>query len=542
MKNLINLFLISSFIFCACPDVAPNSNYSFIEDDCGNCWLPYCYNQQTHSVSYDLTEDECNYIWVNPGDFGDPYYNSYCNSCPNGYTQDSCGNCWNSYCYTFFSAGVGDDPMHSVYYDLTENECNNLGYNYYIPGTPGDPYFNSNCSDASDDGGTTGGSGNSVDCDGDANGLGATDDCGVCHAQLCYNTVTHASMPADTCDGVNEMWASPDNPMNPYWNASCEDCDGDANGLGATDDCGVCHAQLCYNTVTHASMPADTCDGVNEMWASPDNPMNPYWNASCEDCDGVANGNAIVGDLNSTGIINVADVVYLVNFILGASNLDVSCGDINNDGSVDVSDVVALINIILSDRLLLNIDAVNSKLIISDNSLRLESDGFVQGIQLTLSHGSNFDIELVDAFVSEYRTNTNKTTLMIVTDGSHSITDIATFTGDVIINSVHVVNQSGDVFVDQVVELSSIKVSVVGPNPFNPSTQVSIVVPEAGFVSVNVYNILGEKVATLVDGYMNANSMGHVVNFNASHLASGVYLVQAVSAGDISTQKLMLIK
>ncbi|MAX29531.1 MAG: hypothetical protein CMG14_01110 [Candidatus Marinimicrobia bacterium] len=482
MKNLINLFLISSFIFCACPDVAPNSNYSFIEDDCGNCWLPYCYNQQTHSVSYDLTEDECNYIWVNPGDFGDPYYNSYCNSCPNGYTQDSCGNCWNSYCYTFFSAGVGDDPMHSVYYDLTENECNNLGYNYYIPGTPGDPYFNSNCSDASDDGGTTGGSGNSVDCD------------------------------------------------------------GDANGLGATDDCGVCHAQLCYNTVTHASMPADTCDGVNEMWASPDNPMNPYWNASCEDCDGVANGNAIVGDLNSTGIINVADVVYLVNFILGASNLDVSCGDINNDGSVDVSDVVALINIILSDRLLLNIDAVNSKLIISDNSLRLESDGFVQGIQLTLSHGSNFDIELVDAFVSEYRTNTNKTTLMIVTDGSHSITDIATFTGDVIINSVHVVNQSGDVFVDQVVELSSIKVSVVGPNPFNPSTQVSIVVPEAGFVSVNVYNILGEKVATLVDGYMNANSMGHVVNFNASHLASGVYLVQAVSAGDISTQKLMLIK
>ena len=232
----------------------------------------------------------------------------------------------------------------------------------------------------------------------------------------------------------------------------------------------------------------------------------------------------------------------MVNFILGASNLDVSCGDINNDGSVDVSDVVALINIILSDRLLVNIDAVNSKLIISDNSLRLESDGFVQGIQLTLSHGSNFNIELVDAFVSEYRTNSNKTTLIIVTDGSHSITDIATFTGDVIINSVHVVNQSGDVFVDQVVKLSSIKVNVVGPNPFNPSTQVSIVIPEAGFVSVNVYNILGEKVATLVDGYMNANSMGHVVNFNASHLASGVYLVQAVSAGDISTQKLMLIK
>ena len=41
---------------------------------------------------------------------------------------------------------------------------------------------------------------------------------------------------------------------------------------------------------------------------------------------------------------------------------------------------------------------------------------------------------------------------------------------------------------------------------------------------------------------MNANTAGHIVNFNASHLASGIYLVQAVSNGDISTQKVMLLK
>ena len=66
--------------------------------------------------------------------------------------------------------------------------------------------------------------------------------------------------------------------------------------------------------------------------------------------------------------------------------------------------------------------------------------------------------------------------------------------------------------------------------------------PEAGFVSVNVYNVLGQKVATLVDGYMEANNAGHLVNFNAGHLASGVYLVRAVTAGEVSTQKLMLLK
>ena len=241
-------------------------------------------------------------------------------------------------------------------------------------------------------------------------------------------------------------------------------------------------------------------------------------------------------------MVNVADVVYLVNYILGGTTLDVSCGDINDDGDVNVSDVVAMINLILADRSYANIDASESKLIISNDSLRLESNGFVQGIQLTLSHGSKFEIELVDAFVSEYLTEYNQTILIIATDGSDSITDIATYTGDMVVESVHVVNQSGDVAVQQVIEISGVQVNVVGPNPFNPSTQLSIAVPEAGFVSVNVYNILGQKVATLVDGYMDANSAGHVVNFNAEHLASGVYLVQAVSAGDISTQKLMLVK
>ena len=117
-----------------------------------------------------------------------------------------------------------------------------------------------------------------------------------------------------------------------------------------------------------------------------------------------------------------------------------------------------------------------------------------------------------------------------------------TFDGEIVVESIHVVNQSGDVTVEEAIEVGSFEVKVTGPNPFNPSTQLNIVVPEAGFVSVNVYNILGQKVATLVDGYMDANISGYIVNFNASHLASGVYLVQAISADKVATQKLMLLK
>lgn len=143
----IYLFVFFGFIFSACPD-------GFYEDDCGNCWLAYCYDYMNHTVSYDTNQNECEggtLMWVIPGDFGDPYFNSYCDSCPNGFTPDDCGHCWMSYCYTFFSPGLDGDPEHSVYYDLSQSECEDLGYGYYTPGNPADPYWNSNCDEGEAD-------------------------------------------------------------------------------------------------------------------------------------------------------------------------------------------------------------------------------------------------------------------------------------------------------------------------------------------------------------------------------------------------------
>jgi hypothetical protein len=57
----------------------------------------------------------------------------------------------------------------------------------------------------------------------------------------------------------------------------------------------------------------------------------------------------ITGDVTQDGLINVSDIVYLVNSILG-SGLDAGCADMNGDGSINVSDVVALVNIILNPR------------------------------------------------------------------------------------------------------------------------------------------------------------------------------------------------
>ena len=78
------------------------------------------------------------------------------------------------------------------------------------------------------------------------------------------------------------------------------------------------------------------------------------------------------------------------------------------------------------------------------------------------------------------------------------------------------------------------------PNPFNPSTTIDFSLRKAAKVTLEVYNVLGEKVATLVDGRITAGT--HSVTFDASNFSSGVYFYK-LSSGDFSmTRKMMLLK
>jgi hypothetical protein len=78
------------------------------------------------------------------------------------------------------------------------------------------------------------------------------------------------------------------------------------------------------------------------------------------------------------------------------------------------------------------------------------------------------------------------------------------------------------------------------PNPFNPSTTINYTVAEAGKVSLRVYNMLGQEVATLVNGYQAANT--YSVNFNATNLASGVYMYQLTAGSNVISKKMVLMK
>lgn len=78
------------------------------------------------------------------------------------------------------------------------------------------------------------------------------------------------------------------------------------------------------------------------------------------------------------------------------------------------------------------------------------------------------------------------------------------------------------------------------PNPFNPSTLIQYSIAEPGNVTLEVYNMLGQKVAQLVNGTQNAGA--HTVQFDASALSSGVYIYQLKAGNYLETRKMMLIK
>ena len=78
------------------------------------------------------------------------------------------------------------------------------------------------------------------------------------------------------------------------------------------------------------------------------------------------------------------------------------------------------------------------------------------------------------------------------------------------------------------------------PNPFNPSTRISFSIPQSGFASVKVYDVLGNEVATIIDKELSAGS--YEIQFNASGLTSGVYYYTLKSGNFVQSKKMILLR
>jgi len=78
------------------------------------------------------------------------------------------------------------------------------------------------------------------------------------------------------------------------------------------------------------------------------------------------------------------------------------------------------------------------------------------------------------------------------------------------------------------------------PNPFNPSTRINFSVPDASFIILKVYDILGNEVAVLVNEQKQAGN--YQIDFDASELTGGVYFYQLTTNSFVDTKKMILMK
>ena len=240
-----------------------------------------------------------------------------------------------------------------------------------------------------------------------------------------------------------------------------------------------------------------------------------------------------MGDLTGDNSLNILDVVMIVQLILESSQNDMenSNADMNQDGFINILDVVALVQAILGSR---TTDATMIEIFNNNNTVTIEADGYVGAVQMTLSHGNDFSINLTnDAFVAESHTDNNQTTLMVVNPG----TELFSANGEFEI--VEIIAANGNDYID-VINPDAISLGSAYPNPFNPSTSFDLQVGVAGHVSLNVYNLMGQVVGNLVNNTMDAGNYN--ITWDAANFSSGMYIVKAETANGIATQKVMLVK
>ncbi|NOZ07605.1 MAG: T9SS type A sorting domain-containing protein [FCB group bacterium] len=250
-----------------------------------------------------------------------------------------------------------------------------------------------------------------------------------------------------------------------------------------------------------------------------------------------------LGDLNQDDEINVIDVVQLVNIILngGATPYQQWAGDINNDDIINILDVVQLVAQILGDNLVKGVPPISPKLTIDRGVLRYESDGTTAGIQLfTAGEFTITQVLLPENWQMAY----NDDTILIYSLSGADLGNLPLFeySGELEITDNIIADWNGN-RQTALVNMALPDGYIVGsayPNPFNPVTTLAYSLEKDALVQIEVYNMLGKRVAVLADDYQSAGA--YQLNWNADDQPSGVYLFKLKLGPVRETRKVILLK
>jgi len=154
---------------------------------------------------------------------------------------------------------------------------------------------------------------------------------------------------------------------------------------------------------------------------------------------------------------------------------------------------------------------------------------FNQNVAATIPSGLLYFISYVGTYPSS-----------IADSSFFTITKSALADGNPFVSESYVYGDLFDEYATSTVAPSQFALQGAYPNPFNPTTNISYSLANAGNVKLTVFDAMGREVATLVNGYRNAGAQQ--VTFDASKLSSGVYLYQLNADGQIATGKMVLMK
>jgi len=281
----------------------------------------------------------------------------------------------------------------------------------------------------------------------------------------------------------------------------------------------------------------------------------------------------ICGDVDDDDIVNILDIIYLINYKFkgGTAPIVLESADVNSDGTINILDIIYLVNYkfkggpepdCLHDKGVFAGKSNPAKRLKGDfrveqvdgkYQLITEYDDILKGLELTLSIKDG-EVELTNfckGMEMYYHQSGNEVVVGILDpkgDGelSKGINRIFSSASPFEITYMLGASKSNEpvYFTSEPSNLpTEFALDQNYPNPFNPNTTIKFALPVASEVELNIYNILGQKVKSLVGGHLEAGYYSLVwdgTNSGGVAVASGVYFYR-IKAGEFTQSKKMIL-
>jgi 5-hydroxyisourate hydrolase-like protein (transthyretin family) len=292
----------------------------------------------------------------------------------------------------------------------------------------------------------------------------------------------------------------------------------------------------------------------------------------------------VAGDVNDDGYVNISDIVYLINYLYHGGPEPVPfllAGDVNCDGSVNISDIVYLINYLYqggpapqdccpdpASRIDLPNHALSVATMPADGvpvatitsvydgvntTIEINSEVDLLGVQLDVACNDEASIVGLPLEMQLYSSQSSGKVTVGLLDLSGQgritagVTMLLTVTGEAFVIAAIGSDENGRAVPISVEPLKknttvpdAYSLSQNYPNPFNPTTEINFRLPEASDVRLEIFNIMGQKVATLVNRRLEAGEYSFV--WDGSEVASGIYLYRFQADDFSATKKMVLMK